>query len=170
MYDQRTEIWNSTWRSLYETFYQELLSERLVLRWKRFDDFSKLLIAFTASGSAISGWTLWNKDEYKFIWLIFAGAGAILSIISKTLDVSIRINDWSDSRSIYSLLRIKYQILFDEMKFKPDFLIDETIEKLNNLKLEYAEVYKKNTVDAFLTNRLKYSVQNELNNNLSQYN
>src|SRR6266576_5126800 len=103
--NQRDELWNATWKSYYDTYFQEILSERVVLRWQRFDEVSKILIALTASSSALSGWAFWNQPDFKVIWTILAGIGAILAIFHKSLEVSHKITDWVSSRSQFCSLR-----------------------------------------------------------------
>jgi hypothetical protein len=161
-FTQRDQIWNLTWRSYYNTYFQEVLSERLTLRWQRFDEFSKVLIALTASGSALSGWALWNETEFKILWAILAGVGALLAIFHKSLDVSHKISDWGSSRSQFCLLRFEYEILMNKMQIDPNFPVEECNKNLDNLIKRFADSYQKIKVDAFLTGRLKNKAQDEL--------
>jgi hypothetical protein len=161
-FNQRDEIWNATWKSYYETYFQEILSEKLVFRWQRFDELSKVIIALTASGSALSGWALWNQADFKVVWAMLAGIGAILAVFHKSLEVSHKISDWVSSRSQFCLLRFDYEILLNKMRFDPDFSVEECSEDLDDLLRRFAESYQKIKVDAFLTGRLRNKAQDEL--------
>ncbi len=161
-FNQRDEIWNATWKSYYDTYFQEILSERLVLRWQRVDELSKVLIALTASGSALSGWALWNQPDFKAIWAILAGIGAILAIFHKSLEVSHKISDWVFSRSQFCSLRFDYEILLNKMRFDPDFSAEKCNKDLDDLIKRFADSYQKIKVDAFLTGRLRNKTQDEL--------
>ncbi len=69
----REEVWSSAWNAYYDAYYYEIMISSLGQRWELLDTISKVLIALTASGSAIAGWELWGKDGYKVIWLALAG-------------------------------------------------------------------------------------------------
>ncbi|MGL1893912.1 MAG: hypothetical protein OCD02_19900 [Spirochaetaceae bacterium] len=168
MYDTRNEIWNSTWNSYYDTFYQELLAEELEVRWKRFDDISRILIAITASTSAISGWALWSNKDFKIIWVFLAAIGALLSLVTKSLDIPRRISDWNDSKKYFTTLRIDYQIFLDELGFNPEFSTIDATVTVRNLRLRYAEGYKEMLNDSFITQKLKIMIQDSVNNNMKQ--
>jgi hypothetical protein len=161
-FNSRDEIWSVTWKAYYDTYFQEILSERVVMRWQRFDEFTKVLIALTASGSAFSGWALWNQVQFKIIWAIIAGTGAILAIFHKSLEVSNKISSWVSSRSKFCLLRFDYEILLNKMRFDPEFSVNECKKDLDDLLKRFADCYQKIKVDAFLTGRLKNSAQDEL--------
>ena len=126
-FDQRDELWEATWKTYYDVYFQEILAERLVLRWQRFDEFSKIFVALTASGSAISGWTLWNNPEYKLTWVLIAGFGALLAIIHKSLDVSRKLTDWGATRSQFSALRIEIESFQNQIRFFPNFRLTNSV-------------------------------------------
>ncbi|WP_367302903.1 hypothetical protein [Vibrio cholerae] len=69
----REEVWSSAWNAYYDAYYYEIMISSLGQRWELLDTISKVLIALTASDSAIAGWELWGKDGYKVIWLALAG-------------------------------------------------------------------------------------------------
>ena len=56
--DTRDQIWNTIFDVYYDSYYYELLSNRMVAKWLKWDEFSRVLMAVTASGSAISGLAL----------------------------------------------------------------------------------------------------------------
>jgi hypothetical protein len=162
-YDPRDEVWNATWKAYYETYYQELLAEKIVLRWQRFDEFSKVLIALTASTSALSGWSLWNQPNFKILWALFAAIGAILAIIHKSFDVSHKLSEWGSSRSQFCIIRIDFETVQNKMRFEPEFLVEDISMELSLLRKRYGDAYQNTKVDIFLTERFKEKAQNELN-------
>lgn len=162
-FNQRDEIWNATWKSYYDTYFQEILSERLVSRWQRLDELSKVMIALTASGSALSGWALWNQANFKVVWAILAGIGAILAVFHKSLEVSHKVTDWASSRSQFCLLRFDHEILLNKMRFDPEFSVEDCTKNLDGLLKRFADSYQKIKVDSFLTLKLKNKAQDELN-------
>ena len=164
---ERDQIWYTAWKIYYDVYFQEILSEKIVLRWQRFDDISKLLIALTASTSALSGWALWNEPGFKIIWAVLAGFGAILAITHKSLNVSSKLADWGSSRSNFSSLRIDYEKFQNRMKFNPDFSVTDFSEKNGYLHNRFKELYQNIKIDGFLTNKLKNIVQKELDNIIS---
>ena len=164
---ERDQIWHSAWKIYYDAYFQEILSEKIVLRWHRFDDISKLLIALTASTSALSGWALWSDPGIKTIWALVAGFSAILAITHKSLDVSSKLADWGSARSKFSALRIDFEKFQNEMKFNPEFSINDFSEECGQLQNCYKELYQNTKIDGFLTNRLRNAVQKELNNIIS---
>jgi hypothetical protein len=159
---ERNQIWDATWKVYYETYFQEVLAERLVLRWQRFDEFSKVLIALTASTSALSGWALWNDPDFKVVWAIFAGLGAILAITHKSLDVSHKLTDWGSSRSHFSLIRLDCEQFQNKMRFNPEFPIKDFSEEERLLHDRFKEAYQKTKIDGFLTGKLRIAAQKEL--------
>ncbi len=162
-YDPRDELWNSAWGGYYETYYQELLAERLLYRWQRFDDFSKLTIALTASGSAIAGWGMWDTPALRPVWILIAGTSALLTIVHKTIDITKKIHDWADSKKTFSKLRMDYQSFLDLLKIDPDFSVEEKANEYTELRDRFALAYQDITVDAFITKRIERKVQSDLN-------
>ena len=81
---QRDELWNSTYETYYDTFYEEIAADYLIIRWMKINDITNILIALTASGSLVSGWLLWSTPAGKTLWGIVAGVAAILAIINKS--------------------------------------------------------------------------------------
>jgi hypothetical protein len=165
-YDERDELWKSTWEGFYNTSFQVILSERLLLRWKRFDDLSKILIAITTSGSAIAGWSLWTNDKFKLIWVLIAGLSAIIAVFQKSFDIPNKITEWKNSKDNFCILKMDYSNLMDKMKIDSDFNIDDLTKEYLDLNKKYAEVYKNISVDSFITRNLHKSIQKDLNSSL----
>ncbi|MBM3156539.1 MAG: hypothetical protein FJ004_04555 [Chloroflexi bacterium] len=82
--DPRDTLWNDAFYTYYDAYFEELLSDTLVQRWTRIDFIVKILVALTASGSAVAGWTLWEKPELKVVWGAISLIAAIASIFHTT--------------------------------------------------------------------------------------
>ena len=66
--DPRDQIWNATFETYYNSYYQELLSDVLLVRWQRVDDFAKLLVAIFAGTSAIAGLVNFYAKTLNIEW------------------------------------------------------------------------------------------------------
>jgi len=160
--DPRDEIWQINWKQYYITYYQEVFAEKIGLAWQRVDEISKLIIALTVSGSAISGWALWNDPRYKIIWTILAGIGAILAITNKSFDISKRVVNWTNTKNGFFKIRIKQEMLMDKMRIYPEFSINEMESELEKIKADYAKTYESIPNDSFINGILKRSAQNNI--------
>lgn len=61
--DQRDEIWTAAFYTYYDAYYEEICADRLTNRWQKLDEMTKVLVAFTASTSAVTGWALWTEPS-----------------------------------------------------------------------------------------------------------
>ena len=166
--NQNCEIWQHTIETYYCVYYEEVAAEILINYWQLLDEFSKIIIAITASGSAISGWTLWNKPEYRISWLVIAGLGSLLAIIHSTLSVSNRIENWNDTKKYFSSLRL------DIEKFLSKITItnESTYKEYSNIRDRYKEGMQKKKNDILWTNFLEKKAQKNLDLKIenNQYN
>ena len=89
----RDELWNATWETFYDASYYEVLFGKLSQNWQIFDFITRLLIALTASGSAVAGWALWNESNYKEYWVITAAIASILSIVHALLNTTDKVKN-----------------------------------------------------------------------------
>jgi hypothetical protein len=161
-YDERDEIWNATWNTYYSSFYQELLAEKMVVIWQRVDEMARFVIALTAASSAIAGWSLWSLTEYKNIWAILAGIGAVLAIIQRSFDITKRLSEWGNLRVFFSSLRNDLETFQCHMKFEPEFQVPVFIKEFDNFRKRYTEGFKGTKADILLTSYLKNKTQREL--------
>src|SRR3990167_7862541 len=161
-FDQRDEVWKARGMRTTKPIFRKCWQRNLFFGGNASMTFHKSY-ALTASGSAISGWTLWNEPNFKGLWLAIAGLGAVLAIVHKCLNVSRRIGDWGSVRSTSSIVRIDFETLLDQMRFDPQFSIETFSKWLADLRKRYADAYQGVKVDAFITDRLRIAVQNELN-------
>lgn len=150
----------------YESFYQERLSEVLTRRWNMIDLTTKLLIALTASGSAIAGWALWNTPGGKFFWAMIAGVASISSIANGVMGVPTRVKEQEEIRQAFSKLRVDLEMFRQRLKlnFDPNQLVSQYTE----LQDGYTKCMEQLNSDIALTIGLRKDVQIDLNEFLKE--
>ena len=166
-FDPRDEIWNGTFNTYYDSFYEEIMADKIISRWQLLDEFSKVLVALTASGSALSGWALWSDPNFKHIWLLLAGFGAIFAILHSTLGVPGRLKDWGEVKRWFAMLRIELETFRYQMKFDPEFSVDNFKTEFINFRKKYCEGIQRIKNDIFWTKGLENKSQNELNDRIN---
>lgn len=157
--DPRDELWNVAFETWYLAAYNELVSGQVVRRWQIFDDATKVLVALTASGSAVSGWALWNDPDYKNIWLVLAGIGAVLSILSSALGVPSRLKDWGDLKRDFSMLEIELGTFRSRMRINPEFDVEQFTKEYVEFRRRYGEVAQRLKNDLLATKKLSMRCQ-----------
>ncbi|HEV2991548.1 MAG TPA: hypothetical protein VG759_24140 [Candidatus Angelobacter sp.] len=160
------QLWNASFDTYYDAFFEEMVADALVARWGRFDDFTKVIVAVTAAGSAISGWTLWGRPGWKIIWLMCSGIAAFVSITNTALGVQERIKAHSDDKRRFVQLRTNletFRYRLQAEQFNSD--------KFNREFLDFRKTYTDNISllknDTFRTRRFKIKVQTQLNEKLA---
>lgn len=166
-FDQRDEIWNSSYDTYYECYFEEMVADHLLYRWCFVDDINKWLVAITASTSAVSGWALWNDPNLKFVWVAIASASAVLAITHTALGVQQRIKNWEDAKKSFARLRINFHHLRQDMSIDPNFDIDETLSTMKSLRESYTEQMSRLSPDILRNRRLEYMVQSKLNETIA---
>jgi len=164
--DNRDMIWDKIFEVFYDSYYYELLSNKIIGIWITIDEITKVLVAITTSSSAIAGWALWNKEGWQYIWLFLAGLGALLSIIHATLNVTQRIKEWTENKRNFSSLRIECETNRGEMAMNGNF--DTELHKQfyrDKMKL-YGELYSNLPNDILVTKKLRIKNQNELDHSI----
>jgi hypothetical protein len=134
------ETWNQLWASLHQTHYQayfdELYAESAVGSWRSLDSVSRLLQLLTASGSAIAGWALWKQEGFKEVWMILAGAAAVIALFHTVLNVSENVKEETLVYCEFSKLRLELERLKSKMQIK-------AYETLSEYKKEYFAVLER---------------------------
>ena len=164
--DPRDQIWEAAYDTYYSAYFEEILADALINRWQWVDEVTKVLVALTASGSAISGWALWADQNLKLIWTILAGIAAILAIIHTSLTVPGRIKDQSDIRRWFSGLRIDLETFRYRMQVDPQFPIEQFTSELVELRRRFGEGNERLKNDILITKHLRTQCQMELNERL----
>ena len=160
--EQRDRLWESVFDTYYDTYFEEIVADYVSNRWMLVDSTTKVLVAITGSGSAISGWALWNTPGFKFIWIILAGLGAILAIANTALGVPGRLNEWIESKQVFTSLRIDLETLRYLMKINPDFSTKDFTNRFIEHRQRFSDASQKVKNDLCKTSRLKNKAQREL--------
>jgi len=136
--DQRDEIWNAAFDTYYEAYYEEFCADNLINRWQKLDEITKVLVALTASGSAVSGWALWKETQYRPLWPALAGVAAVLAIVNASLHVSERIKDSSEMKRLFTSLRIDLETFRYRMRLDPNFSIADFTKEFSAFRDRYS--------------------------------
>jgi len=160
---QRNVLWEAVYRLHYDTYYEELLVSRLLGKWSKIDVIIKVFVAVTSSTSAIAGWALWTRPDFKLIWGVISGVGALCAILSSSLSVQSRIKEHTASKENFSRLRNALEIIRHEMALNPDFDVSKTDEQYKSLKEQYNDHLNGEEYDILVTSKLEHSIQTHLN-------
>lgn len=169
-FDPRDRLWEVTYKTYYASFNMEIASQNLIDKWQIVDELTKVLVALTASGSTVSGWTMWNNPNFKFLWLTIAGVGAILAILHSALSVPNRLKHWGEVKQLFAGLRVELETFMYRMTINPEFPIDEFTNEFNIYRKQYAEGIQKQMNDILWTKRLERKSIDLLNQRLKDFN
>lgn len=166
-FDQRDQIWKSSFDIYYDCYFEEMVADHLLYRWSLLDDINKWLVAITASGSVISGWALWSDPNLKTIWAVLAGLSAILAITHTALGVQQRIKNWEDAKKSFVILRIELDSLRQDMTMDAEFKINEIVERLQDLRSRFCDQMSRLSPDTLRNRWLEGKIQNKLNDKIA---
>lgn len=164
---KRDIIWEKIFDVYYDSYWVEILSEKLINIWQKVDDTNKVLVAVTASGTVVSGWALWENPTFKYFWIVLAGVAAVLSIFHASLGVANRIKDWTEIKRQFALLRIDLEIQRAKMEINYDFNENDFESIFESSMKKYAEQYANLRNDILKTKRIQVKAQNELNKKIA---
>jgi len=164
--DRRDELWKAAYETWYFASYNHRIAETLLSRWQRIDDFTKVIVAITASGSAISGWALWNVAGFKMVWIVIAALGAVLSVVGGALGIPTRLKIWGESKADFLGLQMDLETFRYEMSFDPEFEVHAFAERFVECRKRFAAALQRIKNDVLSTSRLARKCQSELNEQL----
>ncbi len=162
----RDSFWTTSFTTLYETRYQELCAEAVVARWQRVDLTVALLVALTASTSAVAGWALWSDAGWKIVWVIAAGLAALGSIADNVMTVPRRIKDQEELRRLFSGLRTSLETFRQELVLGLDEV--QALSRYGKLRERYEDVVSRSHRDIALTYRLQNRMQDEVDEKMRE--
>jgi hypothetical protein len=148
--------------------FRRLLCDTFLTWWTRFDDFSRVAIAVSASTSAIAGWALWKEPTFKTAWAVIAGFGVLVAIIHTALGVTYRLRDLSDCRNKLLRLRLDMQTYRMRMVIDPEFSTAQFEAELLRFRERWANECQRRA-DLLETKWLKKRVQDYLDIQIQQY-
>lgn len=159
----RDELWKSSWETYYCSYFYEIYIGKAVFRWKLFDLITKIIVAITATGSAVAGWSLWADDSYREIWVFLAGTAALLSIVHAVTQVQSILESLSELRTSFSGLRVVLESFRQQLSIFPAFDVTEKNIEFLKKREKYELLIEKFDGDILLTSKLAEKVQDELN-------
>jgi len=166
--DPRDEIWSASFNILYDSLYQEIVADRLVKKWQKIDALTRVLVALTASSSAVAGWALWTKPEVKPLWIVLSGIAAVLSIIHATLGVPDRIKQFTEDEGRFLSLRIQLEAFRYKMRIDSQFDVANFTDDLLKFLERFAENGRQIKNDLLRTRRLEEASQSQVNTALAK--
>jgi hypothetical protein len=159
MIDPRDQIWKAVYLVWYANRYNQDLAAKMVDRLKNLDDGVKVLVALTASGSAVAAWPLWSSGPFRVWWLILASTAAVLSIAHGSLAVPARLKEWLEVKRDFLQLGVELDTLRDHMQVSTEFDVQSVMERLESARARFAELEGRIPSDFFATAELKVSIQ-----------
>lgn len=167
MSDPRDIIWNSAFEIYYKTYYEELLLECLTKRMQRIDSIARYLIAVTASGSAVAGWSLWQNDQFKIVWALISGFTALIAIAHSTQAIPKQLNEYLKASKTAVSLRHEIENFRNDLNLDPNFDVNRANDELKTFREKYVELINDCSKDITCTNRLENKVQDNLDKRIS---
>lgn len=165
--ESRDKVWEKSFITYYDCYFEEMISERLVYRWGILDDITKVLVAVTASGSVVAGWALWNSEGFKIAWLVLAGLAAFLSIVHATLNVQSKVKEWEGLKKEFTGLRINIETFRHKMEIDPEFDVEKYTKEFESQRSKFSDLMKRLNGDIARTKKFEKKVQEALNLMLS---
>ena len=163
--DQREQMWAVSFETYYDAYFEELVADRLINKLGRLDDVTKVLVALTASGSAISGWVLWGISGWKYVWLASSGIAALLSIIHTALSIPDRIKGHADDKRRFAVIRTSLETLRYRLRLER-FDADQFNKEFVDLRRAYSDGIGLLKSDTFRTKHFEIVAQQDLNQQL----
>lgn len=157
-------LWDPTFQTLFKVRYQEKILSELADKWLRFDTVSNILVALTASGSAVAGWAVWHKEFGPIVWAIFAGLVSVLSIIHNGLQVPTRLKELIEFRREFTRLRIDLETFWWRLKW--GYVEKEMLATYEKFRGKYADLMNRGPSDIAETKKLRDRIDEEVKEEL----
>ena len=161
------ELWTSVHNDHYGCYYEELVAEYLVSRWRLLDTVTKFLTALTASGSTVAAWSVWtNSSGGGASWAILSGVAAIIALIHMSLSVSDRIKEDTLIFSTFQQLRLDLENLKKKMTLDRDETLTAFLKDYLDVTSKFGKSYALKRPDFFLSVKREKRIQDDLNKRL----
>lgn len=165
----RDELWKQAYYLWYNARFNGYVAEKMADRHKAIDDVTKLLVALTASGSAVAGWSVWADGSIaKGWWAVLSGAAAFLSVVHSSLEIPARLKSWVELKGCYVQIRIELEGI--RALISKDANFDATLvgEQIEHARIKLGEYEARLPSDFFATGRLKTRWQDDVDAGLPQ--
>lgn len=166
----RDEIWNTAYDTMYNSGYNESVADKMVLRWKRFDDGTRVLVALTTAGSAgAAGLAIWSLPIFRQIWIGMSSLAVILAILSASIHAPAMLKTWTASKLEFGSLYIELETFMFRMKISPDFDAEKFRLELEGYRKRYGEIKQRIPNDWLATDGIGKSSQGETNEEMRRF-
>jgi hypothetical protein len=161
--DPRDTLWKYSFDTYYDAYFEELLADSLIKRWMRIDFGVKIIVALTASGSAVAGLTLWNEPGLKAVWAAISLIAAVGSIFHTTVQAANLIKEHTKSNADFASLRNGLEDFRRDLNIHPQFDVDSKNAEFDKLRKKYDECSRNTPRDWTVTDRFRIRIKNILN-------
>lgn len=159
-------IWNEVYDRHYRSYFEELRCERLISTWNLIDTGCRILIAITTSGSAISGWALWEHDTYRTFWTVFAGITAVVAVIYSGAKISEQYRDSCVKHADFRNLRLRLEDFMAKMRTKQYASYQIYKHEFSKLMDSYSDVTSNGIFSVMISDSAEGKIQEKLNKRL----
>ncbi len=163
MIDQRDALWNFSFNTYYDVFFQELIAEEVIKKLQKEDYYNTILIATASAASFLLGLKFWDDGIGRVIWILIAGFLAFLSIRFPLLKIQERLINWIDVREYFTVLRVELETLRQQMAVDPNFSIEDFSVRYDQHRSAYKLGMRKLKDDPLITENLKKKIESRLN-------
>jgi hypothetical protein len=164
--DSTQSLWNASFDTYFDCMFEEWLAAAMIGRLSAIDDITKVLVAATASGSAIAGWAVWEHPGSKIIWAICSGVAALLSVVHSSLGISTRIKSHAEDQRRFSSLRADLETFRYRMQFEQTLDLAQLEKDFFAFRQRFSENIQALANDSFRTNRLEIKTHHRIENRL----
>ncbi len=160
---QRDILWNDSFNTYYDAYFDELLSDTLVNRWMRIDVGVKYLVAITATGSAIAGLALWQEPGWKAAWAALSLIAAAAGIFHSTALVDNLVKEHTRAHKEYAACRSDLENYRHDLNMDPGFDVARKDGEFKALKKKYEDCCGNSPRDWSVSDNLRERVKAQLN-------
>jgi hypothetical protein len=153
------KYWTQTFEIYYQAYLQEMYAEYLSDFWSKWDRFSAILVAATATGSTVTGFALWKTASGQVVWGIIAGVAAVTSLITGGLQVAQAVKLQGDLRTKFLHVRLQ---LADFRQDMPQMAESDQKTRFETLRTDFNAVLEMAKSDFALTESRRKIINDKL--------
>jgi hypothetical protein len=165
--DARDEIWEESFGTYYDVYYEEMLTEAIINWWLVVDEVVTILVGLTvviclllfSRGQPPNG----DHKNICVSIILFPVFWAMFHII---LNVPERLKNHGESARRLMTLRINLETFRNQMRINPDFPIDKFTNKFTELRQNFLNNMQLVKPDILKIAWLKHKIHAELNTKL----
>lgn len=154
-----------SFRLVYDSYMQELISEELLNYWSRFDAVSSILIAVTSSGSTVAGLALWKTGTGGVLWAVFSVTATVLAVVSTVLQIPNRIKSQTDLSVAFRDIELQAELFYEGLDTAEATKADEDYRALDH---EFRETLRKAPNDLIMTEKWRERIQGRINEKMKE--